>query len=100
MDDNPLKEYEAMLPESERKRFRADINRLARRTLNRYRAHQTVHLAWLSARATADRILEAIARCPREDGERLETLNRLSVKAEAVEAGLREIDRQDMGEAG
>lgn len=98
--DSPLDEYEAILPEPERTRFREDVDRLIRRTLAHDHAHQTVHLAWLSARATADRILEAIARCPREDGDRLETLNRLSVKAEAVEAGLQEIDRQDMGEAG
>ena len=95
-----LDEYEAMLPEPERTRFREDVDRIIRRILARDHAHQTVHLAWLSARATADRILEAIARCPREDGDRLEALNRLSVKAEAVETELREIDRQDMGEAG
>ena len=95
-----LDEYAAILPEPERTRFRKDVDRLIRRTLAHDHAHQTVHLAWLSAKDTADRVLEAIARCPREDGERLETLNRLSVKAEAVEAGLQEIDRQDMGEAG
>lgn len=94
-----LDEYADMLPESERTRFRKDVDRLIRRTLARDHAHQTVHLAWLSARNAADRILEAIARCPREDGERLEALNRLSVKAEAVESGLQEIDRRDMGEA-
>ncbi len=95
-----LDEYEVMLPEPERTRFREDVDRIIRRTLARDHAHQTVHLAWLSAKDTADRVLEAIARCPREDGDRLEALNHLSVKAEAVEAGLQEIDRQDMGEAG
>lgn len=100
MVDNPLEGYEAMLPESEHARFREDVNRFARKMIARDHAHQTVRLALLSARQTNDRIMEAIARCPREDGDRLEALNRLSVKAEAVEAGLREIDRQDMGEAG
>ena len=100
MPDDMLDDYAELLPEPERTRFREDVDRLIRRTLARDHAHQTVHLAWLSARATADRILEAIARCPREDEERLEALNSLSVKAEAVEAGLQEIDRQDMGEAG
>lgn len=99
MDDNPLKEYEAMLPESERDRFRNDVAAFARRTLNRDRAHQTVHLAWLSARQTGDRIMEAISTCPRYAEERLEYLNELAVKADAVEAGLQEIDRRDRDEA-
>lgn len=55
-------------------------------------------LAWLSARDTANRILEAVKYCTREDTGRMEALNRLLAKAEAVEAGLREIDRRDMGE--
>lgn len=98
MDDNPLEEYAGMLPESERERFRTDINRFARRTLERDHAHQTVHLAWLSARQTGDRIMEAISTCPSYAEERLEYLNELSVKADAVEAGLQEIDRRDMDE--
>lgn len=93
-----LDEYAAMLPEPKRTRFRMDVDRLVRETLARDHAHQTAHLAWLSARNTADRVLEAIARCSREDEERLAALNALSVKAEALEAGLRAIDRQDMGE--
>ena len=44
--------------------------------------------------------MEAIARCPHDDMERVEYLNRLSVKAEAVEAGLQELDRRDRGETG
>lgn len=94
-----LDEYAAMLPEPKRTRFRLDVDRLVRRTLARDHAHQTAHLAWLSARNTTDRVLEAIARCPREDEERLAALNALSVKAEALEAGLRAIDRKDAGDA-
>lgn len=93
-----LDEYEAMLPEPERARFREDMDSLIRRTLTRDHAHQTVHLAWLSARDTANRILEAVKYCTREDTGRMGALNRLLAKAEAVEAGLREIDRRDMGE--
>ena len=100
MDDNPLGEYEAMLPESERERFRADVDRLVRRTLERDHSHQTVHLAWLSAQHTGDRIMEAISTCPRYAKERLEHLNELSVKADAVEAGLQELDLRDRGETG
>lgn len=47
-----LDKYEAILPEPERTRFREDLDRLIRRTLTHDRAHQAVHLAWLSARAT------------------------------------------------
>lgn len=93
-----LDEYEAMLPEPERARFREDVDGLIRRALTRDHAHQIVHLAWLSARDTANRILEAVKYRTREDPGRMEALNRLLAKAEAVEAGLREIDRRDMGE--
>lgn len=98
MPDDMLGEYEAMLPEPERTRFREDLDRLIRRTLTRDRAHQAVHLAWLSARDTANRVLEAVKYCHRENVGREEALNRLLSKAEAVEFGLREIDRKDMGE--
>ena len=54
MPDDMLDEYAAMLPEPERTRFREDVDKLIRRTLARDHAHQAVHLAWLSARDTAN----------------------------------------------
>lgn len=54
MPDDMLDEYAAMLPEPERTRFREDVDKLICRTLTRDHAHQAVHLAWLSARDTAN----------------------------------------------
>lgn len=54
MPDDMLDEYAAMLPGPERTRFREDVDKLIRRTLTRDHAHQAVHLAWLSARDTAN----------------------------------------------
>ena len=54
MPDDMLDEYAAMLPEPERPGFREDVDKLIRRTLTRDHAHQAVHLAWLSARDTAN----------------------------------------------
>lgn len=98
MEDDTLEEYAMMLPEPERDRFRRDVRLLTRRMIARDHAHQTVHLAWLSAKNTGDRIREAIARSPRDDRGRIGHLARLGRMADELEEGLKAIDRKDMGE--
>lgn len=79
-----LADYAAMLPEAERAGLSDTVDRMIRDRLRDDRRHQILYRALRRMHEVDDMITAAVAQCARSDEQRIDRLNAMSLKADAL----------------